>query len=483
MTPAELLETMAGLLRRVPLEREEPATVFSAAGSGAGVQAAVERPSRPPVPPDPEAVRAMLERAGHLHARLNLFTTLLRDGLPPTGDGPLTGRPAAVKDLFDVAGVTTIAGSKLFSGRPPATADATAVRRLRAAGGRLIGCTNMDEFAYGFSTENSHYGPTRNPHDRNRIAGGSSGGSAAAVASGAVDVALGTDTNGSVRVPAALCGVFGLRPTYGRVPRTGTVGFSSSFDVVGPLARDVRTLAVTLDLLSGPDGVDPVATAATSPCAPAVDAGIDGLVIATAGGELATGLEPAVAGAVQDVASALRARGAIDLPQVGLARAAAMVITAVEGAEEHAETLRTAPESFDPRTRDRFLAGLGVPGIDYVRAQRFRRYWQRAVLSALDEIDLLVLPTVPCLAPVIDQPLIEIDGVSMPPGAILGRLTQPFSFIGLPAISVPVVRAGCLPVGVQLVAKPFDEAKLIAAAAWLESHGVVSGTTASDGEL
>jgi AtzE family amidohydrolase len=480
MTPSELLETMAGLLRRVPLERQEPAPVFSAAGN-AGVQVAVEQPPCPPAPPDPEAVRAMLERAELWHAKLNLFTTLLPDGLPPTGDGPLTGRSAAVKDLFDVAGVTTIAGSKLFSGQPPATADATAVRRLRAAGVLLVGCTNMDEFAYGFSTENSHYGPTRNPHDRNRIAGGSSGGSAAAVASGAVDVALGTDTNGSVRVPAALCGVFGLRPTYGRVPRSGTVGFSSSFDVVGPIARDVRTLAITLDVLSGPDAFDPVATAAASPCAPAVDAGIDGLVIARAGGELATGLEPAVAEAVQDVVSALRVREVIDVPQVGLARAAAMVITAVEGAEEHAQTLRTAPESFDPRTRDRFLAGLGVPGTDYLRAQRFRTSWQRAVLSLLEEVDLLVLPTVPCVAPVIDQPLIEIDGVSMPPGAILGRLTQPFSFIGLPAVSVPVVRAGCLPVGVQLVAKPFDEAKLIAAAAWLESHGVVSGTTASDG--
>jgi AtzE family amidohydrolase len=481
MTPAELLQTMAGLVRRVPLEREDPAPVFPAAGDATAP--AAEQPTRAPAAPGPASVRATMERAEQLHAKLNLFTTLLPDGLPPTGDGPFTGRSFAVKDLFDVAGVTTIAGSKLLSGQPPATADATAVRRLRSAGALLVGCTNMDEFAYGFSTENSHYGPTRNPHDQTRIAGGSSGGSAAAVASGAVDVALGSDTNGSVRVPAALCGVFGLRPTYGRVPRTGTVGFSSSFDVVGPLARDVRTLAAALDVLSGPDGVDPVATAASSPCAPAVDAGIAGLVIARAGGELATGLEPAVAEAVQAVASALRAGDAIDVPQTGLARAAAMVITAVEGAEEHAETLRAAPESFDPRTRDRFLAGLGVPGIDYVRAQRFRSYWKRAVLSALDEIDVLVLPTVPCLAPVIDQPLIEIDGVSMPPGAILGRLTQPFSFIGLPAISVPVVRAGCLPAGVQLVAKPFEEAKLIAAAAWLESQGIVSGTTAFNGGL
>jgi Asp-tRNA(Asn)/Glu-tRNA(Gln) amidotransferase A subunit family amidase len=302
------------------------------------------------------------------------------------------------------------------------------------------------------------------------------------VACGAVDVALGSDTNGSVRVPAALCGIFGLRPTYGLIPRTGTVVFSPSFDVVGPLARDVRTLAATLDVLSGPDGIDPVATATASQCASAVDAGIEGLIIARAGGELGAGVEPAVAGAVLEVATALGARGVIEVPQTGLARAAAMLITAVEGAEQHADALRTAPEEFDPRTRDRFLAGLGVPGTDYVRSQRFRRHWQRTVLALLDEIDVLVLPTVPCVAPVIDQPLIEIDGVALPPGAILGRLTQPFSFIGLPAISVPVVRAGQLPVGVQLVAKPYEEAKLIAAAAWLERRGVASGITASQGE-
>src|ERR1700722_1419805 len=336
MTPAELLETMAGLLRRIPLDGEEPAPVFAAGGDAgdaaagnAGVRGAGERPWPAPAKADldPRAVRAMVERAEALHAKLNLFTTIFRDGLLPTGDGPLNSRPAAVKDLFDVAGVTTLAGSRLFAGNPPASTDATAVSRLRAAGALLLGCANMDEFAYGFSTENSHYGPTRNPHDSQRIAGGSSGGSAAAVACGAVDVALGSDTNGSVRVPAALCGIFGLRPTYGLIPRTGTVAFSSSFDVVGPLARDGRTLAVTLDVLSGPDGIDPAATAAASHCASAVDAGIDGLVFARAGGELEAGVEPAVAGTVLEVATALSALGVIEVPQTGLARAAAMLIT------------------------------------------------------------------------------------------------------------------------------------------------------------
>ena len=223
-----------------------------------------------------------------------------------------------------------------------------------------------------------------------------------------------------------------------------------------------------------------MAAGAGAPCAPAVGAGIAGLVVVSAGGELAGEVEPAVAAAVRDVARALGARDAVDVPHTGLARAAAMLITAAEGAEQHAEALRATPESFDARTRDRFLAGLGVLATDYVRAQRFRARWRRAVLSLLAEIDILVLPTVPCVAPLIDQPLIDIAGTAMPPGAILGRLTQPFSFIGLPAMSVPVVRPGKLPTGVQLVAKPFEEVKLVAAAAWLEANGVVCGTTGLD---
>lgn len=166
---------------------------------------------------------------------------------------PLLGVPFAVKNLFDIEGLSTLAGSKIERDSPPAKADATLVQRLEAAGAVLVGALNMDEYAYGFTTENSHVGPVRNPHDLTRIAGGSSGGSGAAVAAGQVPLTLGSDTNGSIRVPASLCGVFGLKPTFGRLPRTGSYPFVSSLDHLGPFARSVRDLALSYDAMQGPE--------------------------------------------------------------------------------------------------------------------------------------------------------------------------------------------------------------------------------------
>ena len=194
----------------------------------------------------------------------------------PGGDpGPLAGVPFAVKNLFDVAGVLTLAGSKIYRERPSPRATPPRCARSARAGAVLVGALNMDEYAYGFTTENTHYGPTRNPHDLSRVAGGSSGGSGAAVAAGLVPLTLGTDTNGSIRVPASLCGVFGLKPTYGRVSRAGVVLFAGSFDHVGPLARSVDDLAVAFDALQGPDPEDPVCSdRPASPVVPALAAGV-----------------------------------------------------------------------------------------------------------------------------------------------------------------------------------------------------------------
>ena len=209
-----------------------------------------------------DVVAGALERIARRDATLNAFTSVLRDRALADADaidhrlasgadaGPLAGVPFAAKNLFDIAGVTTLAGSKINADNAPATRDATAVARLRTAGAVLVGALNMDEYAYGFSTENTHYGPTRNPHDPSRIAGGSSGGSAAAVAAGLVPLSLGTDTNGSIRVPAALCGVFGLKPTFGRVSRAGVVPLAWSFDHVGPFARRVADLAARRSMRS-----------------------------------------------------------------------------------------------------------------------------------------------------------------------------------------------------------------------------------------
>jgi AtzE family amidohydrolase len=407
-----------------------------------------------------------VERVAGAADELNIFTSVFRDtGRTPAG--PLAGFTFAVKDLFDVAGVVTLAGSVAKAADPPAAADATAVARMRCAGASLVGATNMDEFAYGFTTENSHYGPTHNPHDPARIAGGSSGGSAAAVAAGFARVALGTDTNGSVRIPAAFCGVFGLRPTFGLIPRAGALLFAPSFDVVGPFARTVGDLAAVLDVLAGPAGM----------FGRSLERGADGLRVVRAGGELWDAAEPAVHDAAERVAGALGAAGVLELPEVGRARAAAMVITAAEGADQHQQLLRERPEIVDARVRDRFLAGLDVAATDYLAAQRFRSWWQAQVLPLLDDIDVLVLPTVACAAPLIDQPTIEIGGVVLPTGAVLGRFTQPLSFIGLPALSVPLAGPDGLPLGVQLAGRPGSDAILVAAAAALEVDGVAGAIT------
>ncbi len=432
-------------------------------------------------------ITATLERIQALDPDLNCFTTQLgeraladaialdRQLAAGNGAGPLAGVPFAVKDLFAIAGVTTLAGSKINAELPPATQDATAVARLKAAGAILVGALNMDEYAYGFVTENAHYGPTRNPHDRQRSAGGSSGGSAAAVAAGLVPLSLGSDTNGSIRVPAALCGIWGLKPTYGRLSRAGTFPFCHSLDHIGPFARSVRDLALSFDLLQGPDEQDPVCTRRPpNPCLPQLSQGIAGLRIAVARGYFQAQAEPQVLTAVAQVAQALGATRSVTLPEVHRARAAAYLITATEGANLHQENLRQRPQDFDPATRDRFLAGLLIPGHWYLQAQRFRQWYRDRVREIFQAVDLILAPTTPCPAPLLGQATMILDGEAMPVRPNLGLFTQPLSFIGLPIISVPILTPNQLPVGVQIIAAPYQEALLLRAAAYLESTGLVA---------
>ena len=393
--------------------------------------------------------------------------------------GPLAGVPFAVKNLFDVAGLTTVAGSKINQENPPAIQDATAVARLRQAGAVLLGALNMDEYAYGFVTENSHYGPCHNPHDLSRITGGSSGGSAAAVAAGLLPLTLGSDTNGSIRVPAAFCGIFGLKPTYGRLSRAGVYLFAGSFDHIGPFARSVRDLALSFDLLQGADARDPVCT--TRPvqdCLPQLEQGISGLRIAVADGYFAQGGEPEVFAAVERVAQALGASQRVSLPEPARARAAAYIITAREGSTRHLFRIRTRPQDFDPATRDRFIAGALIPGSWYLQAQRFRRWYRDRVREIFQQVDLILAPTTPCVAPLIGQQTIQFDGVELLVRPNLGLYTQPLSFIGLPVLSVPVQapsqQPGSLPLAVQIIAAPYQEALILRAAAYLEHAGVVT---------
>jgi len=393
--------------------------------------------------------------------------------------GPLAGMPFAVKNLFDIEGLTTLAGSKILAGRPPATADGALIRRLREAGAILVGALNMDEFAYGFSTENAHYGATRNPHDPARIAGGSSGGSAAAVAAGLVPIALGSDTNGSIRVPAALCGVFGLKPTYGRLSRAGSFPFVDSLDHVGPFARTVRDLAAAYDVMQGADAADPACFPPDDqPILPRLDETERGLRIGILGGWFRQGAADEALAAVDRLAAAFGAStdvakvSVVELAGAQAARSAAFCMTAAEGGALHRRRLAERPLDFDPATRDRLLAGLMLPAEVLVECRRLRRRFQAEARALFESVDLLLSPATPCAAPRIGESIVNIAGRDVPVRANLGLYTQPISFIGLPAISVPVSEAGALPLGVQLIAPAWREDRLLRAARWLELTGV-----------
>ncbi|QLE58344.1 AtzE family amidohydrolase [Nostoc sp. TCL26-01] len=419
-----------------------------------------------------EVTKAALARIAAQDHELNCFTaitatTALADAAridqqiaQGNDPGVLAGVPFAVKNLFDIAGLTTLAGAKINAENPPASQDALVITKLKQAGAILVGALNMDEYAYGFVTENSHYGVTRNPHDWQRVAGGSSGGSAAAVAAGLVPFTLGSDTNGSVRVPAALCGVYGLKPTYGRLSRAGMALFSSSLDHVGLFARtvaDVKTILETLYTTS------PANTSTSPP-------DISGIRIAIADDYFTKAAEPEALVAVQQVADALNVTQYVTLPESHRARAAAFIITACEGANLHLDKLRSRPEDFDPATRDRFLAGALIPSSWYIQAQRFRQWYSDRLREVLQNVDVILAPTTPIAAPLIGQQTMILDGEEILVRPHLGLFTQPLSFIGLPVLSVPIQRPNALPLGVQLIAAPNNEALIFRVASELESN-------------
>ncbi|KAF6661998.1 AtzE family amidohydrolase [Enterobacteriaceae bacterium EKM102V] len=386
---------------------------------------------------------------------------------------PLAGIPYAVKNLFDVAGHSTLAGARLFSDRPAAQADAFAIGKLRHAGALLSGMLNMDAYAYGFTTENSHYGPTRNPRDLSRVAGGSSGGAAAAVAAGLVHFSLGTDTNGSIRVPASLCGIFGLKPTFGRLSRSGSHPFVASLDHIGPLARRVEDLALVYDLLQGADPADAFqAVRPPEATLPGLSQGSEGLRCGVLGGFFARWCDEDARAAVATVAAALEAQEEVVMPEAELARSAAFIMTAAEGGNHYLPALRQKPEVFEPNSRERLLAGAMMPGAWYVQAQRFRRHFQQQVLPLFDRFDVLIAPATPCSAITIGQQTLSIQGESLPAKASMGMLTQPISFLGLPVCTVPLATRSGLPIGLQLIARPFNEAAALRAAWTLEQRGI-----------
>ena len=393
---------------------------------------------------------------------------------------PLAGVPFAVKNLFDVDGLVTRAGSKINRDHAPSQQDATLVTRMEAAGAVLLGALNMGEYAYDFTGRNAHDGNSLNPHDTARMTGGSSGGSGSAAAAGLAAITLGSDTNGSIRVPASLCGLFGLKPSYGGLSRAGTFPFIASLDHVGPLARSVKDLALAYDAMRGADPLDPVCTGGSAaPVTPALDAGIKGLRIARAGGYFTRMGEPQAFAAVDLVARALGAEGSVEFPEAHRARAAAFIITMIEGSALHHDRIRARPADFDPEVRDRLIAGAMLPGDWYVKAQKFRRWFQTEALKLFAETDLILAPATPTSAPLVDQQTFVLDGQTLPVRPNLGIFTQPISFIGLPVVTVPVWPEQGMPIGVQIIAAPGQEALALRAAHWLENQRIVHAKPAS----
>lgn len=386
--------------------------------------------------------------------------------------GPLAGVPFAVKNLFDIRGLPTRAGSKINRDDPPAVRDATLVERMEAAGAVLLGGLNMGEYAYDFTGENAHDGNCVNPHDPSRMAGGSSSGSGAAVASGMVPIALGSDTNGSIRVPASFCGLFGLKPTYGRLSRARTFPFVASLDHLGPLARSVRDLALSYDACQGPDDEDPhLGHRPVEPVTELIGDGIAGLRIARLGGWFARNGHAEAFAATDAVAAALDIKTTIELPEAQRARAAAFVIAAAEGASLHKNRLLERPQDFDPDTRDRFLANLTIPALWVTQAQKLRAWFRDQVNALFREHDVLIAPATPCFAPKTGTKILTLDGVDLPLRANIGVYTQPISFIGLPVVAVPVWLNGSdLPIGVQVIAAPWREDVALRVARHLESN-------------
>jgi aspartyl-tRNA(Asn)/glutamyl-tRNA(Gln) amidotransferase subunit A len=434
-----------------------------------------------------ETMAALARIAQHNDA-LNAFTAVLSeralaradaiDARIATGQpvGPLAGVPFAVKNLFDIKGLPTLAGSKIRRDAAPPSHDATLIQRLEATDAILVGALNMDEFAYGFVTENAHDGPTHNPHDLTRIAGGSSGGSAAAVAGGLVPLTLGSDTNGSIRIPASLCGIFGLKPTYGRLSRQGVFPFVESLDHAGAFARSVEDLALAYDLMQGPDpDGDAICVRSAEPVADRISDLADSPVrVGVLGGWFAQGAFPDVLEALDLIATALDARDRVILPGAQAARAAAFCLTPVEAGELHLTDLKRAAMDYDPAVRDRLLAGALLPHGVAQAAQRYRTIFRDEVRRAFQSFDILLAPASVCPAPGIGQSTMEMGGQQVSVRKNLGAFTQPISYIGLPVLAAPVNRPGQLPIGVQIIAPAWREDLALAAGLKLQRLGVVA---------
>jgi aspartyl-tRNA(Asn)/glutamyl-tRNA(Gln) amidotransferase subunit A len=414
-----------------------------------------------------DAYSRRIERASDLQAFITLPGERARQEARRAGrrlaqgeSGALLGVPVAVKDLFATRGVRTTAGSRILKDWVPSR-DAAVVARLRAAGAIIFGKTNLHEFAYGVSNANPWWGVAHNPHDPTRSPGGSSGGSAIAVVAGLCAGALGSDTGGSIRVPASLCGCVGLKPTFGAIPLEGTFPLGWSLDHAGPLARTVGDAGLLLDVLTGMDAGRQARRTTTR-----------GLRVGVLQGSIVETVQPRVGQQVGAAAEALRRRGLrvreVSIPEMDWTVAIQLVTLRAEASAVHSRWMRTRPRAYGADVRIRLQLGALVAGSDYVLAQRMRGRLRVAVERIFQDFDVLLLPTTPITAPVIGARTVRWRSGEEPVDGALVRLTAPFNLTGLPALSVPFGRAAGLPVGVQVVGQWMDEARVLAVGRLIE---------------
>jgi len=414
-----------------------------------------------------ELTETVLNRIDTLNEKMRVFITVTRDEalqsarkaeheLAAGHTRPLQGVPVSVKDLYDTQGIRTTAGAKVFADRVPEQ-DAVAVKMLKDAGAVIVGKTNLHEFAYGVTTINPHYGTARNPWNPDRISGGSSGGSASAVALGLGFGSLGSDTGGSIRIPASLCGIVGLKPTYGRVSLRGVVPLSWSLDHAGPMAQTVQDVAMLFQVIDG--------EARKYPLAP-LTGDIKGIRVGVPRTYFYERLAPEVDGAVGSALKNLEKSGArvfdVDLPRTAVQRGVWLQIASPEVYSFHEPYLKKNANLYSADIRGRIEAGRVLLSMDYVRAQRIRTLMQRECKSVFETVDVIVTPTTPIPAPRIDDVGKPWSSDPEKAATALTRFTRFFNIVGLPAISIPCgFTSEGLPIGMQIVGKPFDESTVL----------------------
>ena len=433
-----------------------------------------------------EVTEAYLARIDRLNPLLNAYITVMAEQARVaaraaeteidngTYRGPLHGVPIGIKDLFDVAGVPNTMGTKILRDNIP-TADAAVVGRLKDAGAIVLGKQNLHEFAFGITSENPHYGVVRNPWNVERVPGGSSGGTAAAVAAGMCAAGIGSDTGASIRAPASFCGVVGLKPTYGRVSRAGALPLAWSLDHPGPITRSVADCALILQAIAGQDPADPATTSDLVPdYSSDLSLGVKGLRVGVPKEYFFDIIEPEVDLLVRAAIVQLEQLGAhveeVSLPHVGHAQVAGNVIMSTEAASWHADWLRERPQDYGADVLQRIRGGQLIRAVDYLASQKTRALIQQDFATAFERVDVVVGPTVPLVAPAIGHTLDPSGPQNLPPRSIANRATVPCNLTGMPAISIPCGFASDgLPVGLQIMTPAFTEGLALRVAAAYEA--------------